>query len=170
MCVLIYLCSLSTGYENIISNSVLNYESFMDRFGVPFDGRKEIGANFQQGIQALSTVGSGVATLLAWWISDRWLGRISMGQVGLAGTMIAVVLEIVAPNPACYCAGRFFIGVGDATMRYGIFLWVTESVIPPMVSGASGTLGFFFARWLWLNVVIMNSVVRPLDSFSSTTL
>lgn len=135
LCFCLYGCSFFSGYEGIISGSFINYESFIDRFGVEFQGRKEIDVNFQQGIRVAGTMGSLLANLVQWWFSERFLGRIRLVQIGLIFSVMAVGLQVGATNTATFCVARFFMGLSEAIVRYGIFLWVAESTIAPIVSG-----------------------------------
>lgn len=139
---LIYFCSFFSGYEHTISGSFINYASFIEKFGEEFHGKKEIGVHLQQGIRVFFSIGAIVANSVQWWLSERFLGRVRLAQCGLVITTLGIVLHIVAPNPACFCLGRFFLGMGDAAMRYGIFLWVTESAVAPIRAASSGLWTF----------------------------
>lgn len=138
LCVLIYTCSFFTGYEMFVSSSLINYRSFIERFGIEFHGRKEISVSLQQGMRLWFNLGAFLSNCLQWYVAENYLGRVRLAQCGLVCAIFSTILQIVAPDRTCFMFGRFFMGISDAVIRYGIFLWVTESAIAPIVRPPEG--------------------------------
>lgn len=150
------MCSFFQGYEQSVSGSLIAFNAFIDKFGIDFHGQKTISLSFQQGIRVWTTTGSIVSNCVQWWLSERYVGRIRLAQCGLAIGILSTVIQILAPTRTWWCAGKFFMGVSDAAVRYGVFLWAGESAVPKLRGCSSalwgikisvgGLLGLFVIR------------------------
>ncbi|CAO1636445.1 unnamed protein product [Sympodiomycopsis kandeliae] len=140
--ILLLFSSFFSGYERSVSSSFVAMPAFIEKFGVDYHGKKVISSGFQQGLQGLTVLGAIVMNLVQWWLSQRFLGRVQLAHLASWILVLAVVMQIGAPNRGLFCFGRFLMGIGDAGVRYAMLLWVAESAVPPIRAMLTGLINF----------------------------
>ncbi|KAL8372308.1 hypothetical protein RB595_001886 [Gaeumannomyces hyphopodioides] len=118
------IASASTGYDGMLLNSIQNFDSWNDRFGMQGENENLLGL-----VVAMYQIGSVVSIPLVPPVTDRW-GRKWPIVIGGVLTTIGAVIQGVANDLSVHMGGRFLLGFGNSFSQMCSPMLLTEIMHP----------------------------------------